>query len=117
MRPAFYLNTNTQFESGSGSEGAPFTGAYVYEPEIEVTVNGGTIINNSDYGARADVIVAYYCTNGVLKTVSSETVDFAPKGENGDTHTVSFEGSDAHKVFVWDSFKRMKPFDTNEAAD
>ena len=109
VRPAFYLNTDTQFDGGSGSENAPFTGAYVPQPEIEVTVDGNTITNTSDYGGKAAVIVAYYDANGALKTVSSQTVEFAANGEEGDSYTVTIDGTDTHKVFVWNSFKRMKP--------
>ena len=114
VRPAFYLNTDTQFDGGSGNETEPFTGAYVPQPEIEVTVDGNTITNTSDYGGKAAVIVAYYDANGALKTVSSQTVEFAANGEEGYTCTVSFEGTDTHKVFVWNSLKGMKPLDVRE---
>lgn len=105
VRPAFYLKNDTEFKRGSGTEYSP----YGLQPYIDLTIEGDTVTNNSDYAGRAAVITAFYDDDGVLTSVTSDKVTFAANGETGDSHTVTAEGEGTRRIFIWTALDRMEP--------
>lgn len=109
VRPAFYLKSDTEFKRGHGTENSP----YGLQPYIDLTIEGDTVTNNSDYAGRAAVITAYY-DGGALTNVTKETVILEATGSEGASYIVTATGEGERKIFVWNSLKGMKPLNISE---
>lgn len=106
VRPAFYLNDNTEFISGAGSEKNPYIiDDYPDEYFTTILSTDNVMVTNVSGRTQTAMVIAADYTDGMLSDIHMQTETFSA----GESKQFQYGQGTEHKVLVWDGIAGMRP--------